>query len=215
VASPQWVTIDTEKDYLTGERKLPPVNSFVFCLMPNGDPNSALVLCSVFAYQDSMGGGIGAFKEEGEDAKEIDKKVDSGGWLFTHDKRTGSRRMQNAPVVGEETIALEVDQESAGDEKIALTVHGNVIECDRDGGIKITTDKNITLEAEGQGSVTIQGDAAINVNGNLTAEAAGNVEVKGTNVTVEAAAMLTLKSGDAAPWMPNTIPACPFGIPHG
>jgi len=215
VASRQWVTMDDGKDWLTGERKLPPVNSFVLCLMPTGDPASAVVLCSVFACQDSMNGGISAFKDDSEDAKFTDRKADSGGWLFTHDRRTGTRRIGNAPVPGDQTIFLEVDQEEEGREKARLSVHGTVIEIDNENGIKIATDKNADVEADGDVNINVSGNAGLNVGGNLKAEATGNAEVKGANVTVEASASLVLKTGDAAAFVPNIIPTCPFGIPHG
>ncbi|MDR0473594.1 MAG: hypothetical protein LBH43_07990, partial [Treponema sp.] len=153
VASQQWVTMDKEKDYLTGERKLPPVNSFVCCFMPTGEPTSAVVMFSVFAYQDSMGGGITEFKEDSEDAKHIDKKIDNGGWLFTHDKRTGTRRIQNAPKEGDETISLEVNQEEEGNEKATLTIHGNIITIDKDNGIAVESDKDFAVTIKGKADV--------------------------------------------------------------
>jgi phage baseplate assembly protein gpV len=223
VKSDQWVTMDEDKDYLTGERRLPPVDSYVCCFMPTGEPTSAVVMFSVFAYQDPMGGGITEFKEDSEDANHIDKRVDSGGWLFTHDKRTGTRRIQNAPKEGDETISLEIDQEKEEDEKVTITIHGNVFTVDKDNGIAIKTDKNTDVKVDGKVNISVKGDASLNVDGNieakaggnLKAEATGNADIKGVNVTVEASALLTLKTGDAAALMPNIVPVCPFGMAHG
>ena len=196
VASRQWVTMDEEKDYLTGERNLPPVNSFVLCLMPTGEPTSAVVLCSVFAYQDSMGGGISEFKPSLEDteaideAKAIEKTVDNGGWLFTHDKRTGSRRIQNAPKIGDETISLEIDQENKGNEKVKITIHGNIYTIDRDNGIKEETDKNHksiiqknkTVEIGGNDNLEIKGNATWEIGGNLNINTKGSVKINGATI---------------------------------
>jgi len=177
VASREWVTIDTEKDYLTGERDLPPVDSFVFCLMPSGEPTSALVLCSVFAYQDSMGGGITEFKEKSEDAKFIDKRVDSGGWLFTHDKRTGTRRIQNAPKIGDETISLEIDQEEKGKEKATITIHGNTFTVDKENGVQLETDKNVNQKIEGDYEKKVKGKHSVAVDGDYKAEVKGKTDI--------------------------------------
>ena len=127
VASFQWVTMDEEKDYLTGQRKLPPKDTFVYCVMPTGNPASAVVLCSVFAYQDSMGGKVSEFKEDTEDAVFTEKIIDNGGWKFTHDTRSGTRKIQNAPKDGDETISIEIDQEEEGEEKVFIKIHGQLL----------------------------------------------------------------------------------------
>jgi len=225
VASFQWVTIDKNKDYLTGQRRLPPVDTFVYCLMPTGEPSSAIVLCSAFAMRDPMGGsgGIAEFKEDSADAAFIEKTIDGGGWKFTHDTRSGTRKIQNAPKDGDETVSLETDQEEDGKEKITLAIHGNTFTVDKDNGIKVETDKNIEFAVKGNATFKVDGDIAAEVKGKTEIKSTGdvkidgsaNVDAKGVNVTIEASATLTLKSGDAAAWMPNCVPACPWGMPHG
>jgi hypothetical protein len=250
VASLEWVTIDEEKGFLSGERRLPPVNTYVFCVMPTGDPASALVLCSAFGYQAAN---HAAFKEDSEDAKFIKKQVDNAGWVRELDYRTGTRSVKNHPEG--ETIKIEVDQEEDGNEKVTITIHSNIFTVDKDNGIKIETEKNVdiavkgnatvnvdgdlsaevkgnaTIKADGDLSAEVKGNATLKVDGDLSAEAVGkanikstgaatvessaDVSAKGVNVTVEASAMITLKSGDAAAWMPNCVPVCPFGMPHG
>jgi hypothetical protein len=161
VASLQWVTIDEDKGFLTGQRNLPPVNTFVYCLMPTGETSSAIVLCSVFAYEDSMGGGIEEYKEDTEDAAFIDKKIDSGGWKFTHDIRKGTRKIKNAPKDGEETISIEVDQEKEGKEKITVTIHGNIFTVDKDNGIKIKIEGDADWSIDGNSNETVGGTKTI------------------------------------------------------
>ncbi|MDR0473680.1 MAG: hypothetical protein LBH43_08450 [Treponema sp.] len=191
VASQQWVTMDEEKDYLTGERKLPPVNSFVCCFMPTGEPTSAVVMFSVFAYQDPMGGGITEFKEDSEDAKHIDKKIDNGGWRFTHDKRSGAKRIQNAPKEGDETISLEVDQEEEGNEKATLTIHGNIITVDKENGVRVQTDKNFKQEVAGDFDMVAKGKLGINVDGAITFKSTKTEKLELGNAVASMGAMIS------------------------
>jgi hypothetical protein len=162
VASPEWVTMPyTEgetksRDTLTGQRRLPPLNSYVYCLMPSGEPSSAIALCSVFPTADPN---YDAFKEDSEDAGFIDEKVDSGGWKFIHDIRTGTRKTQNSPKDGEETIKIEIDQEEKGSEKVIITIHGNIFTVDKDNGIDVKSDKNFTGHFKGKSVVDVTGNA--------------------------------------------------------
>jgi hypothetical protein len=225
VSSPVWVTIDKDKDFLSGKRYLPPIDTYVLVFMPNGEYSSATIIASVFSSDPQHS----AFKEDSDNAKEINDSIENSGWKYTDDKRTGTRLLQNKPE--DPTIKIEVDQEKEGDEKVTITIHGNIFTVDKDNGIKIETDKNVDLSVKGDVTVAVDGNMSADVKGDMTAEVKGktgikstgavNVEssadvaVKGINATVEASAMLTLKSGDAAPWMPNCVPACPWGFPHG
>jgi hypothetical protein len=147
VASFQWVTVDEDKGYLTGQRHLPPVDTLVYCLMPSGEPSSALVLCSVFAYEDPR---HAEFKEDSEDAAFTEKIVDSGGWAFIHDTRTGTRKIRNAPAEGDETVSLEVNQEEEGKHKITLKIYENTFEFDAEKqGVTETIKGDVKIEAGG------------------------------------------------------------------
>jgi hypothetical protein len=218
VASLEWVTIDEEKGFLSGERRLPPINTYVFCVMPTGDPASALVLCSAFGYQAAD---HTAFKEKSEDAKFIKKQVDNAGWVRELDYRTGTRRIRNHPK--DETIKIEVDQEENGNEKVTITVHSSIFTVDKENGIKVETEKNVDIAVKGNASLKVDGDlsaeaggkANIKSTGAATVESSADVSVKGQNVTVEGAATVTLKSGDAGSWIPNCVITCPFGFGHG
>jgi len=120
VASLEWVTVNDEKGFLSGQRRLPPVDTFVLCLMPNGEPNSAIVLCSAFAYDEAK---HAAFKEDSEDAAHIRKIVTNSGWIHTEDNRTGTVIFQNKEE--EPEIKFEIDQEESGKGKILLTLFKN------------------------------------------------------------------------------------------
>ena len=217
VSSPVWVTIDKDKGYLSGKRWMPPIDSYVLVFMPNGEYSSSVIIASVFSDDPQHSD----FKEDSEDAKEINDTINNSGWEYKEDKRTGTLLVQNKPT--DATIKIEVDQEEEGNEKVTITIHGNIFTVDKDNGIKIETDKNIELAVKGNAAVKVDGDMTAEVTGEtgikstgaVNVESSADVAVKGINATVEASAILTLKSGDAAAWMPNCIPACPFGMPHG
>ena len=140
VASAEWVTVEKDKP-LTGERHLPPVDTYVFCMMPTGEYTSAFVLCSGFTRQEAV---HADFKKKGEDAAMTHEKVDNSRWHYTCDYRTGTKKLYNK--MEDPTISIEVDQETDGDEKVTITVHGMVITATKDDGLNITTDKKITLK---------------------------------------------------------------------
>jgi hypothetical protein len=83
------------------------------------------------------------------------------------------------------------------------------------GPITLTSDDKITLDAASDVEILAGADATVKATSNVNVEATGNATVKGVNVTAEASAMLTLKTGDATIWMPNIMPVCPLGPLHG
>ena len=210
VASQEWVTSAPAK-HLTGERHLPPVDTYVFCLMPNGEYSSAFVLCSGFAYQAAV---HGDFKKGGEDAKNTHEKVENSGWHMTTDYRTGTKKFANK-TDSEPTITLEIDQESDGEEKAVLTVHKNVITISKDG-IQIETDKDIDLQ--------IDGDTKLAVKGNIEVKATKTATVQAQNIEIKASSKTEFKGGQVV--MGGTVqssgvgafcglPSCLFtGAPH-
>ena len=179
VASFEWVAVQEDK-HLTGERRLPPVDSFVFCLMPAGDLASAFILCSGFLRNEAL---HADFMEEGEDAANTQRRVEYSGWNYEQDNRTGTRRWQNK-TDEDATVELEVNQEDEGEEAVTLTVHGNTISITKDG-IEITSDGELSLSIEGDVTLDVTGDASISA-GDVTVEASGDATISATNATVEA-----------------------------
>jgi hypothetical protein len=184
VASSQWVTMADDKgktkskDTLTGQRHLPPVNTYVYCLMPTGEPSSAIVLCSVFAYQDPN---HADFKEDSEDGAFIDKHIDNGGWKFTHDIRTGTRKIQNSPKDGEETISLEIDQEEEGKSKIIFKFFDNLIKFNEEKkGWTQFIEGDIDIAVKGKITATVTKDVKVTTDGNAEVEAKGDLSYKST-----------------------------------
>ena len=217
VASFEWVAVQEDK-HLTGERRLPPVGSYVFCLMPAGDLASAFILCSGFLRNEAL---HADFMEEGEDAANTQKRVEHSGWNFEQDIRTGTRKWQNK-TDEDATIALEINQEDEGEEAVVLTAHGNTITISKDG-LAIESDGELSLSIEGDVTLDVTGDASISAK-NATVEASGDASVTGNNVTVEATVKTEIKGGQVVlggTVAPNGagalcgVPACLFtGAPH-
>ena len=217
VASFEWVAVQDGK-HLTGERRLPPVGSYVFCLMPSGDLASAFILCSGFLRSEAL---HADFMEEGEDAANTQKRVEHSGWNFEQDIRTGTRKWQNK-TDEDATIALEINQEDEGEEAVVLTAHGNTITISKDG-LAIESDGELSLSIEGDVTLDVTGDASISAK-NATVEASGDASVTGNNVTVEATVKTEIKGGQVVlggTVAPNGagalcgVPACLFtGAPH-
>jgi hypothetical protein len=199
VASLEWVTIDEEKGFLSGEWRPPPVNTFVFCIMPTGEPSSAFVLCSMVGRQVAA---HSAFKEESEDAKYIKKQVDNSGWVRTLDYRSGTRTIQSKPK--DEKIKLEINQEEEGKEKVTLRIYSHIITIDEEEGIRIEIDGDIAEVATGKVEltresdvlVTIKGKADIRVEGDVSVETKGkgDIRVEG-DVSVETKGKAAISAG--------------------
>jgi hypothetical protein len=191
VASLEWVTIDDDKGFLSGEWRPPPVNTFVFCLMPSGEPSSAFVLCSMVGRQVAE---HSAFKEKSEDAKYIKKQVDNSGWTRSIDYRTGTRTIQNKPK--DETIKLEINQEESGKEKVILTIYSHIITFDEEEGISIETDGDISKLAKGEVELTMESNVSVTVKGNAEVSIEGDVSVQSkgnANISTEGDVSVTSK----------------------
>jgi hypothetical protein len=166
VASQAWVTyVKDGKPQLTGERYLPPVGTYVFCLMPTGNYEESFVLCSLFSdasiHKDYM--------EKGDDAANIKKTVENGGWNETTDFRTGTKSIKNK--TEDETISIDIDQEDEGKEEVKVTIHGTVVTVNKDGA-EISTDGTIKISSEKEGTLKFKG--------NLTVTSDGDVELSST-----------------------------------
>ena len=171
VASRQWVDYEEEATpQLTGRRDLPPVGSYVYCVMPTGTYNGCFVLCSLFS-DEAVHGEYRASDDTDETIANTVLDVEKSGWQATTDIRTGTKTVQNKSA--DPTIALSVDQETEGAESVTITIHGTVITIDANG-ISITTDKAITMDAgEGvtnryTGDLTISSDGAVSISATQT-----------------------------------------------
>ena len=210
VASQQWVTYKKDgKPQLTGERNLPPVGTYVYCVMPNGTYDDCFVLCSMFStasiHKDYMA--------DDEDTANTRLCQENGGWLKTTDIRTGTKVIKNKPE--NETIKIEIDQESEGEEKATITIHGNVVTVSKDG---------IEIKTDGKVSFTADKDLELNVSGNATIKCDKAASIEAQNVTVKSSVKTEIKGGQVklagtvAPTGSGALcglPSCLFtGAPH-
>jgi hypothetical protein len=196
VASPAWVTIDEDKKHLTGRRSLPPVDSYVYCAMPNGEYSSAFVLCSGFSGDPRHA----EFKEDSEDAKFIDKQILNSGWTYSEDKRTGTKTIANKPE--DETMRIEVNQEEEGknkttveiygvvfeideeNKKTTADIYGNIFTVDEENGVTVETEKDLDFAIKGNVNVSIEGDMAASVKGKADITADGDIAVRSKNMGI-------------------------------
>lgn len=210
VASQQWVTYKKDgKPQLTGERNLPPVGTYVYCVMPNGTYDDCFVLCSMFStasiHKDYMA--------DDEDTANTRLCQENGGWLKTTDIRTGTKVIKNKPE--DETIKIEIDQESEGEEKATITIHGNIVTVSKDG---------IEIKTDGKVSFTADKDLELNVSGNASIKCDKDASIEAQNVTVKSSVKTEIKGGQvklAGTVTPTGsgalcgLPSCLFtGAPH-
>ncbi len=259
VASKEWVLFgeSVEKDFNSGERDLPPIQSRIFIMMPS------------LTYDDCFIAPFSGFNTTDRNASDpfleteqenIKERITPSGWHITDDYVTGSHKA----VSPDEKTSLEIDYGNEeekkednpelhlnlfneiksnvvlGDEPIAdLSVFGGEIELTHKKGDSCTLKifdtelvikkgavsikpKETTIEVDGNATIKTSGNTGIEATGdvsvkgvNINVEASGNANMKGANVTVDATTLLTLKTGDAAPFMPNIVPVCPLGFNHG
>jgi hypothetical protein len=141
VKSDSWVK-KIDDNNATGHKNLPPVDSKVLLVFPDGIIENALVLCSGFDIQ------IPAQKKvllvAGEETKDIE--VDEFGWKTVIDKQTGERTLES-PTVSGYKVTIQIDfqnkiikttQEFSGGSK-------NIINMDTNG-MKLTDKNNNTID---------------------------------------------------------------------
>ena len=116
-------------------------------------------------------------------------------------KLTIGKNIKGNPVAA--AVSIDLDEQS----EVTLTSKS---------GATVTLDKDLNLTVKGKTTLNITGDVSLSTDGNASIKAGGDVAVEaGGKCEVKSASGLTLASGDAAPWQPNIVPTCPFGMPHG
>ncbi len=205
VASTEWATYTKEPEgkqpELSGERHLPPVGTYVFCLMPTGCYEESFVLCSAFMKSE---GAHEYFKQKGKESEW--ERIENSGWRYVTDYANGTKKITNTPNPDDATICVEINQEKEGEESAKVTVHGNSVTVTKDG-IEIATDGKISISVEKDASVEIKGNADVKVTKDATIEAQ-NVSIKGSAKTeihggqVQIAGTVTPKGSGAFCGMP-------------
>lgn len=169
VASMEWATYKKEPEgkqpELSGERHLPPAGTYVFCLMPTGRYEESFVLCSAFMKSETF---HEYFKQKDKESEW--EKIENSGWRYTTDYESGTKKITNTPNPDDATITLELNQEKDGDEKVVLTIHGNVFTVTKDG---------VEKTSDGKETDSIDGDYSLEVGGNIKAKAkkSGTLEI--------------------------------------
>ena len=129
-----------------------------------------------------------------------------------------------ADIVADDNVHLSVFEDITIDHKKDDSCTMKVFDTElviKKGEVSIKP-KETTIEVDGNATIKTSGDTKIEATGdvavkgsNVKVEATANADIKGANVTVDASALLTLKTGDAAAYCPNIMPACPLGPIHG
>ena len=150
-----WVTVDDKKGYLSGERYLPPVDTFVLCVCPEGNLADTVIIGSGFALSAAV---HAAFKTDSDDTKELDnaantrKIVRNSGWTSETDYRNGTKKIRNTPEEADATISIEVNQGEDGEKAdggvTTVKVYGTTITATEkdDEEVKVETVGNTIID---------------------------------------------------------------------
>jgi len=73
--------------------------------------------------------------------------------------------------------------------------------------IEMNDKSPLTINSKEGATIEFKKATLVKIGNTYKLEATGAITIKGASIT--------LQTGDAASWMPNCIPVCPFGPPHG
>lgn len=232
VMSREWVNASDGKDYVTAERDLPPIGSRVFVLTPTHTITGAFVLCSGYSKGDTDTHTLFAASDDKQEEKNAEReRVTQGGWNETEDYNNGNRNFVSAD--GNISIAVNTAENSDKEQKkeVSLIAWKNEIHVTEEG-VEITIPKNanLTLNVEGDDSISIkgnhslsvEGDCSVSSKGNISVKADGDCNVEGKNITAKGNVKVTGGTFEAGGTVVPTgsgalcgIPICPFtGAPH-
>lgn len=137
VASREWVTYSKGKK-LTGERRLPPKGTTVYCAMCTGEYSSAVVIASVFIRGEPY---HKDYKVKG--AEGLNERRTNSGWYVKSDNATGELHIEREPDISIDIKdGLTIDAYGAS---IAIDSTGAIALNGRDAGGLIVYDN---LKAE-------------------------------------------------------------------
>jgi hypothetical protein len=133
VSSPEWVM--PGKEYTSGERNLPPVESRVFIIMPTGDFDGCFILCSGFSMTDP------AQKQAfmGDETEKIRKRVLPGNWKEEYQYATGTYELVSPD--GKTRVKLDygTEREAKDVPEVHLALFDQIkVDIVSDGNAKLT-----------------------------------------------------------------------------
>lgn len=175
VRSMEWVAPDSlsSPTKITGERDLPPIDSKVIIIFPNGIIDNAFILCSVF---DPMQKGQDVdFLIEGEERTYL--KINEEGWKLSYDKDAGDYILESDSA---DTNPIKININRT-DEYVKIEI-GNTFFANLDKGNNIITvqtsaDRSIKLD-EGNSKTEIKDGS------NLIKMDSAGVDINGGNCLV-------------------------------
>ena len=158
VAAREWIAKESNKDYASCERKLPPIGARVFVLTPDGNIANALILCSGYPLLETdvqtLWADVDPSTQEGQEKiqrlNRIGEEITQGGWHKTEFYDTG-----NSSIVSNDgNVSLTVNTKKNEDEEqeieLVLSAWNNVIKIDSDG-INIEDKSGNKIEATADG----------------------------------------------------------------
>ncbi len=158
VLSREWVCKNEDKNYVSSERDLPPVNSIVFVLTPTHSISGAIVIGSGIPLGEPELQELLADennKTQIQEFNDIKEKIDCGGWKFKNFNKNGNKTI----ISNDENIKIELieenDTQKSLNQGINITAFDNEIKINSDGiTINSKSGKNINLNGDSKSLVT-------------------------------------------------------------
>lgn len=147
----EWVTVDNNKSYITGERNLPPVKSWVFVLTPTKSISGAFVLCSGYTKGDENTRNLWAKNEnELEDKNSYREKKTQGGWNVQEEYQNGNFSAVNNDKTIQIIVNTVENNNKSQKKEVSLNAYGNKIVINEDGiSLNDKNDNKVTADDNG------------------------------------------------------------------
>ncbi len=198
VASREWVvpTTESDNDYATGERDLPPINARVVVMMPSGTVDDCFGLCSGFSSIDKDANA--PFMEE--EKEKIRERIAPGGWHTKYDCVTGSFES----ISPDEKTSMKIDYGTEAEAKEKPEIHLTLFEKTT---LDIIDEDSATFSVF-EGEVKVEhkkGDSAkVTVFDTEFTIKKGEVTMRPKKTTVEVDGDLTVKTNGKGQFMSET-----------
>lgn len=154
--SKEWVVYNESKDYVPGERDLPPLNSRVFVFMPTHTLSGAFVLCSGFARGEPSVRNLFAKNEtEKEDFRTIKEHISQGGWKEKEFADNGNKIFESNDGNILINLVAADDSKNGLEKEVSIKAWDQTIKINKDG-ISIKTDKPIKMDGS---EIDLNGDS--------------------------------------------------------
>lgn len=165
VYSQEWVVKEDGKDFVSGSRNLPPVNSRVFVIMPTYTASGAFVLCSGYAPGEKDTHNLYGNEQNKSEKNRILEKITQGGWHFQENYDSGKLTFESNDnnISIELMLKDETENSKTNPKGIKIKAWKHVININQNG-IKLEADSDTTIDA-GENKIVLNGKE-IDLNGN-------------------------------------------------